>query len=282
MLDYRMETFLTLCDQMNYRKTAEVLQMTQPAVTQHIQYLEQYYGQKLFDYTARRLQKTTAGELLEQYGRTAQYNQMAIMEKLQAPQRKRLRLGATKTIGDYVIGDMMARLLSRHDVEVSLLVDNTKHLLEKLRHTDLDIVLLEGYFDKTAYDYQLMRQEELVGICHKDHPFAGQIVDMEALGQETILLREEGSGTRAVFEQLLLSHNYTLQTFAKTAFISSFEVIKQLVRSRQGIAFVYQSVANSHPELATFQTTLGQVSHEFNYVYLKDTHGEDVVALLEK
>lgn len=282
MLDYRMETFLTLCDVMNYGKTAEKLRMTQPAVTQHIHYLEQYYGQKLFDYSARRLRKTAAGELLEQYARTAHYNQLAILDIIQAPQRRRLRLGATKTIGDYVIGEMMARLLQREDVEVSLLVDNTKHLLHKLRHTDLDIVLLEGYFDKQAYGYQLMRQEQLVGICHKDHSFAGQTVDVETLGRETILLREEGSGTRAVFEQLLLGQNYTVQAFSKTACISSFEAMKQLVLSGHGVAFVYQSVADSHPALATFQTTLGQVWHEFNYVYLKDTHGEDVVALLEE
>lgn len=47
MLDYRTETFLTLYEEMNYRRTAERLQMTQPGVTQHIHYLENYYGVKL-------------------------------------------------------------------------------------------------------------------------------------------------------------------------------------------------------------------------------------------
>lgn len=50
MLDYRTETFLTLYEEMNYRRTAERLQMTQPGVTQHIHYLENYYGVKLFVY----------------------------------------------------------------------------------------------------------------------------------------------------------------------------------------------------------------------------------------
>ena len=50
MLDYRTETFLTLYEGMNYRRTAERLQMTQPGVTQHIHYLENYYGVKLFVY----------------------------------------------------------------------------------------------------------------------------------------------------------------------------------------------------------------------------------------
>ena len=48
MLDFRMETFLTLCRTMNYTRTAEVLHITQPAMTQHIQYLQKHYGVKLF------------------------------------------------------------------------------------------------------------------------------------------------------------------------------------------------------------------------------------------
>lgn len=55
MLDYRTETFLTLYEEMNYRRTAERLQMTQPGVTQHIHYLENYYGVKLFVYDGHQL-----------------------------------------------------------------------------------------------------------------------------------------------------------------------------------------------------------------------------------
>ena len=58
MLDNRIYTFLTLYDEMNYRKTAEKLNMTHPGVTQHIQYLEKNYGVKLFNYNGRTLSKT--------------------------------------------------------------------------------------------------------------------------------------------------------------------------------------------------------------------------------
>ena len=58
MLDYRVLTFLALYDEMNYRKTAEKLNMTQPGVTQHIHFLEHYYGIKLFEYDGRILSKT--------------------------------------------------------------------------------------------------------------------------------------------------------------------------------------------------------------------------------
>lgn len=281
MLDYRITTFLTLCDEMNYRKTAQLLNMTQPAVTQHIHYLEQQYGQKLFSYTGRRLEQTTAGHLLEQASRTARYNDLHLRQAICQPQRQALRIGATKTIGDYVIAPAISKLIQRGDIAVSLLVDNTQTLLHKLTHTELDIALIEGYFDKQTYGYHLMRQERLVGICGKSHPFAGKTIPIERLSLQLLILREEGSGTRAVFEQALQAHSLSLDFFPQTACISSFEVIKQLVSAGHGIAFVYESVVNSDPSLASFQTEFTHTPHEFNFVYLKNTQGKTLCHLLE-
>ena len=67
MLDYRIETFLTLYDEMNYRRTAERLRMTQPGVTQHIHYLERFYGVKLFVYDGRQLLRTPEAEKLKRH-----------------------------------------------------------------------------------------------------------------------------------------------------------------------------------------------------------------------
>ena len=67
MLDYRVLTFLTLYDEMNYRRTAEKLNMTQPGVTQHIHYLEHYYGVKLFSYDGRTLSRTQNAQQLKRY-----------------------------------------------------------------------------------------------------------------------------------------------------------------------------------------------------------------------
>lgn len=281
MLDYRIATFLSLCDYMNYRKTAQHLRMTQPAVTQHIHYLEQYYGQKLFTYQARVLEKTEAGALLEQYSRTAYYHDLQLRQTLALPKEKVLRIGATKTIGDYILGQTISALVERGDIRVSLLVDNTQNLLRKLTQSELDIALIEGFFDKTTYDYQLFRQEHLVGICHKNHPFANQTISMEQLKDQLLILREEGSGTRAVFEQILYSHSLNLKIFPKTSCISSFEVTKQLVLSGHGVSFVYQSVANSHADLATFKTHITQTPHPFHFVYLKNAQVQPLIDLLK-
>ena len=64
MLDFRIDTFLAVCRSMNFTRAAEELHITQPAVSQHIRYLEKSYGVKLFDYQGKRLSLTTAGEAL--------------------------------------------------------------------------------------------------------------------------------------------------------------------------------------------------------------------------
>ena len=99
MVDYRMDTFLILCQLMNYRKTADALGITQPAVTQQIHFLEREYGCKLFTYQNSRLQKTDAAVTLEKYARAMRLQDQYVREKLGSGVRE-LKIGATKTIGD--------------------------------------------------------------------------------------------------------------------------------------------------------------------------------------
>ena len=269
MLDYRIDTFLTLCEQMNYRKTAEMLHISQPAVTQQIHYLENQYGQKLFVYENRRLVKTEAAAILEQYARAAKLQQQDLLQKLESSPIHTLRIGATKTIGDYYLKEDIRRYLQSPDNALTLIVDNTEHLLRLLEENELDFSVVEGFFDKTRFDSILLRREPFVGICRKDHPFAGREVTMEELLQQTIIHREAGSGTRAILEQELRGYNESLQRFQRHICISSFNIILDLVKQGFGVSFVYNILADSDPGLAKFSIRGERVVREFNVVYLK-------------
>ena len=269
MLDYRIDTFLTLCECMNYRKTAEILHISQPAVTQQIHYLENQYGQKLFEYENRRLVKTEAAAVLEKYARAAKLQEKDLREKLENKPIHSLRIGATKTIGDYYLKGHIRRYLTSPDNALTLLVDNTERLLRLLEENALDFAVVEGFFDKTRFDNILLRREPFVGICRRDHPFAGRKVTMEELLQETIIHREDGSGTRAILEQELRGYNESLQRFQRRICISSFNIILDLVKQGFGVSFVYNILADSDPELAKFSIRGESVVREFNVVYLK-------------
>lgn len=269
MIDYRISTFLALCEHMNHHKTAEALHITQPAVTQQIRHLEREYGCRLFTYENRRLVKTQAAVILERHSRAMLLQEQQLREKLTESPARELRVGATKTVGDYFLGDAIGSYLRLQENALTLIVDNTEHLLALLEEHKLDFAVIEGFFDKRCFDSILLRREPFVGICRKDHPFAGREVTIDELLAETIIHREDGSGTRAILEQELSGYNESLQRFRRRICISSFRLILDMVKRGLGISFVYNILADSDPELAKFTLRGETVIREFNIVYLK-------------
>ena len=273
-MDSKLHTFLVLCQTMNYRLATERLHLSQPAVTKQIQALEQSLQTKLFYYDGHTLHKTEKCLLLERYAISMQYQfeelQLAIAEK----ERTLLRIGATKTIGDYVLIDAIKDYLQDPSHELSLVVDNTKHLLQMLDENQLDFAIIEGAFSKTKYDSYLLRMEPFVGICTKDHPLCGKHIPVEALLKETIIVREEGSGTRRIFEERLLASGYELNDFSRTVSISSFVAIKALVAAGIGISFVYDSVVAKDENIGTFTVDVLTEPHAFHVVYTRNTNAK--------
>ena len=274
-MDPKLHTFLTLCQTMNYRLAAERLHLSQPAVTKQIQSLEQALQTKLFLYDGHTLHKTEKCLLLERYAISQQYQfqelQLAIADK----KRLKLRVGATKTIGDYVLIDAIKDYLRDPGHELSLVVDNTKHLLQMLDENRLDFAVIEGTFSKTKYDSYLLRMEPFVGICAKDSPLSGNHLTIEDLLKETIIVREEGSGTRRIFEERLTASGYGLNDFSREVSISSFVSIKALVAVGVGISFLYRSVVTDADDIGTFTIDGITEPHPFHVVYTRNTNAKN-------
>ena len=270
-MERKLETFLTLCETLNYRRAAERLHLTQPAVTKQIQALEAEYGAVLFRYDGRRLHKTSKGELLELHAIAQRYNHQKLLQAMQAAPPVALRIGATKTIGDYILGPAIRRFLDAPDHQLQFLVDNTAALLRRLEQGELDFVVLEGVFNKARYDSFLLRNEPYIGICPPGHPLDGQTVSPEALLGQRLILREEGSGTRDLLERSLAQCGYTVGAFSGTVCVSSFKIIRELVCAGYGISFVYAAVASDLPAPGRFFCPPLTGSHELNAVWLKGT-----------
>lgn len=279
MIDYRVNTFVMLYETMNYRVTAERLNMSQPAVTQHIQLLEHEYGCRFFIYDKRKLSRTPEADKFVVYCRGLLYNDEEFRADIFRTSPRILRIGATKTIGEFVLTNTIDKYLSNKNHSLKLLVDNTETLLGKLENGELDFAIVEGNFDKNKYSSRILRMEPFVGVCAKDHPFAGKEMSINDLLESTLIVREEGSGTRDVLEHLLTNFGYTVSAFSRTVCISSFRVMCRLIEKNIGISFVYKSVAESSDALSIFTINGLSVAHEFCYVYLKNT---DAIQLINQ
>ncbi len=279
MLDYRIETFLTLYEEMNYRRTAERLRMTQPGVTQHIHYLEQYYGVKLFAYNGRQLLRTPEAEQLKQHIDSTRAAEHHLRAGFVQTDIVHLRVGATKTIGEFVLVSTVRRFLRQEHHRLDLLVDNTQTLLSMLERGELDFAIIEGVFDKEKYPHRLYKKESFVGICSRSHPFAGKTIPFEKILRENLIVREKGSGTRMLLEQAVVSRGYSLDSFRRHSSISNFSVICDLVALDNAITFAYEPISHCRDDLSTFMVEDMQITGEFNLVYINALVAEPKVSL---
>lgn len=274
MLDPRWNTFLVLCETMNYTRAAQRLCLTQPAVTHHIHYLESYYGCRLFSYEGKVLRLTEAGVRLREFTRSMVYNSQKIETAMAVDTPISLRVGTSKTIGEYVVAPKVKHFLRMHpEAKFSLLVDNTQVLLQMLEGGQLDFVLVEGFFERSRYETQLFRREAFFGVCAPEHPLAGRAVSLEELQGERLILREPGSGTRAIFEDALHRQNCTLRSFDRVVTISDFTTIKSLVSDGLGVSFLYAPVVEQElacGTLARFELADTPMSGAFYFACLKD------------
>ena len=277
MLDFRHETFLALCRIGNYTKTAEFLHITQPAVTQHIKFLENYYDVKLFNYEKKNLSLTREGKLLYDYAMTMSADNKKIKDILAEKDAENILIsfGTTLTVGEYVMPDILGKLFRKYPgAHITMSVDNTKVLLEKLKNGEINFVILEGFFEKTKYDYATFSEEEFIAVCSPDSEQNNRQTTFKEILGERIILRENGSGTRDIFEQILYRHNLSIESFKRKCEIGNISVIKNLVENNFGITFLYKAAVEkelAEGKLHRINIAEFSESYEFNFVFLKDS-----------
>lgn len=111
MLDFRVETFLAVCRHMNFTKAARELNITQPAVSHHMHYLEQAYGTALFQHNGKRLQLTEAGEILRRTLMTMKHDEQHLQKRMQqvVSGTRDYSFGATLSVAEFMINEAGGR-----------------------------------------------------------------------------------------------------------------------------------------------------------------------------
>ena len=272
MLDFRMETFLTVCRYMNFTRASEKLNITQPAVSQHIRFLEKHYNTKLFRYEGKKLRLTGAGEILRNASLTMMHDEQSMQSEMQETEKEaEIRFGATRTIGDSVMGSVLEKYLARYpQARIHMEVENTHDLLVRLDEGRIDFALVEGFFKKSEYDFQIFSREKYIAVCSPDYVFQNTPDCIEKLFQERLLLREEGSGTREVLERCLEAHNLSVQDFDKRMEVGSMQTIKELTKAGCGITFLYEAAVRRELEEGSLRQIPLQdfpVTHEFAFIW---------------
>lgn len=282
MLDFRVYTFLAVCEYMNYTKAAEALHITQPAVSQHIKYLETLYKVRLFNNEGKKIRLSPAGERLLHAATTLKNDEEFLRELLSCAPEKgpALRFGTTRTIGEAVISTPLAAYIQRHPAaNIRVEIGNTDELLHKLASGDIQFALVEGYYDERIYDSLIYRTEPFIPVCASCHHFRREPRQLKDLLVEHLLLREPGSGTRDILEKNLEIKNIRLTDFANITEIGSMHVILQLLKKDAGITFLYKTAVEQDIEegnIRELELRDFQMEHDFAFIWNKGSiYGEE-------
>ena len=219
---------------------AERLDISQPAVSKQVQELERVLGVHLFDRIGRRVHLSQAGEILADYARrlfALAHEAETAMADVRGAGRGRLAIGASTTIGTYLLPGVVAEFWRRHPrVELLVRIENTEQVHHRLAGHELDLGLTEGLFEEEELEAEVFYQDELVMIAAPGHRLAGQPrVPLSAVREEPFILREPGSGTRAVEERALARLNLPVRVVMA---LGSTEAIKRVVAEGVGLAIV--------------------------------------------
>ena len=243
MEDHKLRVFCAVAETKSFSKASELIHLTQPAVSLQIQAMEELYETRLFDRSGNTINLTPAGEILYKRAKEilalyaeAQHNISEITGAIKGS----LSIGASSTIGNYLLPHIIAAFKKKvPQVNISLVVGNTKTITEKLNAGEIDIALVEGDVSKQRFSVETLLSDELVVIMSPAHPWAERRgLSAIELTKEPLILREEGSGTRQIILKHLDEHGIKLDQLKIALVVGSTEAIKGAVEEGLGVSIM--------------------------------------------
>jgi DNA-binding transcriptional LysR family regulator len=237
---HRLRVFREVARHLSFSRAAEELYTSQPNVSRHIAKLEAELGVTLFHRLGTRVALTDAGRMVYDYAQRVFELTEGLhraLNELRGLERGYLRLGASSTPGLYLLPPMVAGFQRRHPgLEIALHLANTQEVVGKVLGNEVDLGFVEAPVTTPGVQVQPYTRDVLVPIAAPDHPLtAVPRVKPEDLAQETLVLREEGSGTRQVLEEALARWGVRPH---RVLVINGCEGVKRAVAAGLGISFV--------------------------------------------
>lgn len=253
--NFRLKVFRAVAEHLNFHKAAEQLFLTQPAVTLQIKALESDLGVRLFDRRGGKVSLTRQGSILLSYA-----NKLAALAAeaeggLGCKDRKasvELSVGISTTIAQYVFPKLLVAFLAENpNIECALHSGNTSQIASLLLDGKVSVGLIEGPARDRGVRSEPFMEDELVLIAPPDPPF--DKFSRAEFVKATLLLREQGSGSRRVVEAALKKARFPLNAFKKIMTLDSTEAIKSAVEVGQGIGFASRWAISKELELGTLR-----------------------------
>jgi DNA-binding transcriptional LysR family regulator len=273
----QLKVFHVTARMQGFTRAAEVLYLTQPGISKYVKDLEEYYGMRLFDRLGKRVVLTQAGEIL--YARTeaifGMIDQVKVeLDELQGMDRGVLNIGASITLGVYVLPEVLGRFRARYPrVDINLDITINRQVAENVIANEIDV----GFLGAPVHDERLkiepFMQDELVLIVPGFHEWASRdAVGPHDLPGATFIYPRHGSGTRDIIEKRLASAGIVLKN---TLEIGHTEAVKKAVEAGLGVSILSKAAILREEHLGVIKSLrLSGVDlmRTFYFAYRKDKY----------
>lgn len=247
MSDRRLQVFHAVARLLSFTKAADVLHMTQPAVTFQIRQLEEQFDTRLFDRAHNKVTLTEAGHLIFEYSERI-FEQYAEMEnavrELTGNFSASLVLGASTTISEYMLPALLGEYKANNpEVRLRLRVSNTDGIVSMVENNVIDLGIVEGPVTNKNLVSEVCRQDALVAVVPTGHELAayaerGEAISMRKVLEYPYICREQGSGTREVIMDYLREQGLEMQMLKSCLELGSPEAIKGAVEAGMGVSIL--------------------------------------------
>lgn len=196
-MDTKQHVFMEVVKQGSFSKAAELLFMSQPAISQHVKQYELELSTTLFDRSTKKLRLTAAGQIAYDYClkmKALQEELTQALDDLTNEVKGKLTVGASYSYGEYILPKVIAQFLQKYpQVEPQIEIHNTSEIAEKVLNQQIHVGLVEGKVNHPQIERIRFAQDQMVLVANEP---------LQTLqGNETWIIREQGSGTRAAVER---------------------------------------------------------------------------------
>jgi len=242
MLDTKIKTFLSLVETESFTKTADILFITQPAVSHQIRLLEKEYGITIFNRSGKSLKLTAEGEILFKYAQRAVAIEEAAIHALEDARHniKRLNIGMTATAEENLLPQVIAEYCNIHGkTKIRIETGTLESLRTYLQTYEIDMAIVGGNIADDEFTTVKIDTDYLNLVVSPENPLAkSSMVSLQELKKERLILRPNITATRRQFELFLNQNGETISNYNVVIEINNVPIIKDLVHDNQGVTIM--------------------------------------------
>ena len=280
MISFSHRVFLEVAANLSFSKAAQVLFVTQPAISKHIKAMEDKYKVPLFERKGNSIILTEAGKKMNIYLRQAneierkiEYDLSVLSDLSQASGR--LKIGASTTIALYVMPTILSGFQREYNcIDIQLVNRNSENILNALLNHEVDLGIIEVENKLTTIAYKPFMSDEVIPVCSANSALAGKTLTIKQLQKIPLALRERGSGTLNALLQALAKHGVGPSDLSVKIRLGGTEALKNFLLADECLGFMPRpSIVRELAEGSLVEVPVDalKVMREFYFIRRKGT-----------